>query len=439
MSFKKSFEFYNLHIKSAFTNQLCFCRADLLFRIFIVPNIFKRDLKHNKSFFISKVYFIHILFAIFSIVNILIARLKHINIAHYLVDIKNSNDYYDFRSKEILEIVPPSKSINFMHINNLKYSFVTLLKKSNVVYFESLYEVIKPFLKKQRFVYKKSEDEFVNKLLEIHQNYYSDSYYIAKISKFIFKFLNIEKFITLDDIRYTNELNLVSRELNIEIIAYMHGRFNKYHLALYEFPFDKYFVWSEYFKNLLKDSKKYKDNNLIVSGHIRFKKQKKFIERKHKILWVGESNIDYEEIFPYIEELLKNNYEIVFRGKLGSNSKIDSFLNKNNIYNDNSTSFFSSLENNSIGVVVGTHSTTLMESWIVGIPSFAFKCSYDYGSHLWEDKIIELCEDTQFVKNFVDRYFDMNIIDIERKKIEIWGKEYCFNKEKIEKNIKGLK
>ena len=47
MSFKKSFEFYNLHIKSAFTDKLCFCRADLLFRRFIVPNISKRDLKYN--------------------------------------------------------------------------------------------------------------------------------------------------------------------------------------------------------------------------------------------------------------------------------------------------------------------------------------------------------------------------------------------------------
>ncbi len=435
--FTKSLEFYNFHIKSALTSPLSLCRGDLLFRNYIVPNIERCDMDFPQYSFSFKAYIIHLLLAFFSVFNILRMKFKKIKIAHYLIDIKNSDDYYDFRSKEILEIIGPKESVNFMHINNLKYSLNTLSKKANVIYFESIYEVMKPFLKKQRFEYVKGDNQFTNNLLETHQNYYTDTYYIFKIVKFIFKFLGIEKFISLDDSRYTNELNLACKELQIKTLGYMHGRFNEYHLGLFEFPFDRYLVWSDYFKKmLLSKSSKYKNENIEVVGNFRIKENKKFVHREKRILWLGESNVDFYEIIPFIEALSNKNYEIIFRGKPGANSTINDFLINNKIRVDNTDNFFGCLMKHNIGVVIGTHSTALMESWILDVPSFALKCSYDYGSHLWEDGLIELCEDIQSIDKMICMYFNLSSEEINQKQIEIWGEKYWYDEQKVQKILK---
>lgn len=437
MSFKKSINFYNLHIKPALTNQLSLCRVDLLFRNYIVPNIDRYDINFSKYSFSFKVYIIHSLLAFFSVFNILRIKFKKIRIAHYLIDIKNSDDYYDFRSKEILEIIGPKKSANFMHINNFKYSLKTLPKKANVIYFESIYEVMKPFLNKQRFEYVKGDNQFTDNLLETHQNYYSDTYYIFKIVKFILKFLDIDKLISIDDSRYSNELNLAANALDIKTIGYMHGRFNEYHLGLFEFPFDRYLVWSDYFKRmLLSKSSKYKNENIEVVGNFRIQEKKKFMHREKSILWLGESNVDFDEIIPYIEALSKKNYEIIFRGKPGANSTINDFLVNNKIVVDNTDNLFGCLMNHNIGVVIGTHSTALIETWILGVPSFALKCSYDYGSHLWEDGLIELCEDIQSIDKMICMYFSISGEEINQKQMKICGEKYWYDEQKVKKILK---
>lgn len=56
--------------------------------------------------------------------------------------------------------------------------------------------------------------------------------------------------------------------------------------------------------------------------------------------------------------------------------------------------------------MAGTHSTTLMESWLVAIPSLALKSSYDYGSHLWENGLIELYKNENDLIEGINKYFD---------------------------------
>ena len=96
---------------------------------------------------------------------------------------------------------------------------------------------------------------------------------------------------------------------------------------------------------------------------------------------------------------------------------------------DDSKSFYDCLSLNNIGLVIGTHSTALMESWIVGVPSLAIKSSYDYGSHLWEDDLIELCEDTS-LNSYIDKYSGFSKNKLNSVKNKIWGKNYFFNENK---------
>jgi hypothetical protein len=430
--FKKSLTFYNNYIKQASGDSLFLCRMDLLFRDYIVPNIESEKIiiKPNDSVII-KLYFIYLILAFYTLFNLLLLKCKKIDKAHYFVDINNSKNYYDFRSKEILEVVPPESSANFMHISNVKYSLKTLHRKSNAIYFEAIYFVLKPFLKSKRFKYIESGNKFSNEVLEVHQQYYNDSYYIHKVVKWVLKFLNIKTFISLDDSRYSNEIIVASSDLNIRKIGYMHGRFNEYHLGIFEFPFDKYLVWSSYFKNKLLDiSSRYKKEDIEVVGHFRIKEKLKDVQEKRNILWLGESNIEYKEITPFIDEIIENGYNLYFKGKPGNNNNLSDFLKNRNISIDNSSSFFECLTTNNIGLVVGTHSTALMESWIVGVPSLALKSSYDYGSHLWEDELIEICEDKSSLNKTIIAYFGMNSKQLHIVRNKIWGNNVCFNKNK---------
>lgn len=349
-----------------------------------------------------------------------------------MIDIKNSHDFYDFRSKEILEILPPDTTINFVHINNMTYSLRTLGHKSNLIYFEAIYYALKPFLRNRSFHVKQTDNAFANQILEIHQHYFNESYHIYHISKWIMKFLNIQCLLSLDDSRYSNELNIAAKDLQITTIGYQHGRFNEYHIGLFEFPFDVYCVWSEYFKNkLLKLSSKYTPNQIAVIGHFRIKEPLSLIQREKIILWLGESNINYEEVTPFIEKAVKDGYNIIFRGKPGNNYSLANFLTAYNISIDTYGNYFESLKMHRIGVVIGTHSTALMESWTAGVPSFALQTSYDYGKHLWEDGLIHVCEHIDDVTHTIDNHLNMDndgIIDIRHK---IWGDKLCFDKEEI--------
>jgi hypothetical protein len=431
MLYKNSLIFYNKYVKKASDNKLFLCRMELLFRNFIVPNIEvkKASIKQNKMIN-PKLYLVYLFLACYTLFNIFLLKLKKIDSAHYLIDIKNSKDFYDFRSKEVLEISPPQTSANFMHLNNAKYSLKTLHRKSNVIYFETIYYVLKPFLKTKRFEYVKSNNNFANEILEAHQEYYNDSYYIYKVALWILDFLNIKILISLDDTRYSNEINLASKDLNIKTIGYMHGIFNEYDLGVFEFPFDQYLVWSDYFKEkVLKLSNKYKQDNIEVIGHFRIKEKFEEVKEKTNILWLGESNINYEEVFPFINKLIEDGHKVYFKDKPSSNNKLSDFLQKNIIYDD-SNSFFECLLKNNIGVVLGTHSTALMESWIVGVPSLVLKCSFDYGSHLWEDELIEICDNTLSLKSYIYKCLSLSKNELNSVRDKIWGKNYYFHKNK---------
>lgn len=410
---------------------------------YIVPNIRTKSVNSSalKDDFSLKSYLLNVLLAFYSILNLIKLKIQKVHIANYLIDIKNSDHIYDVRSQEILKIIHPENSVNFMHINNLKYTFFSLHKKSNAIYFEAIYYVIKPFLRKKRFTYQKPDNDFVVNLLEIHQEAYNDSYYIHKIMRFILKFLKMKTFIAIDDIRYANELYIAAKELNIVTIGYMHGRFNEYHLTLCEFPFDKYLVWSQYFKDkILNMSEKYKAENIEIVGHFKITSSLPSIKNQPKnILWLGESNIDYEELYQFIEIISMNGYNVYFRGKPGEKNNLSLFLYENKIHIDISNTLFESLISNEIGLVVGTHSTGLMESWLIGVPAIVLKSNFDYGSHLWKDHLLELSNSADDILYFVNTHLNMTQEEINTKKNKIWGQNHAFDQQKVLKIIMGQK
>lgn len=429
-SFKESIKVLNNYFNCIEKDKFTYCRADLLLREHIIQ---ERIIEKKPLYKRIRLYFIYFFLTCVSLINILKVKSKKVYIAHYLIDTNNNkNSVYDFRSKEILDIIPPEDTLNLMLIKDLKYTLKGLNKKTNDIYIEAIYQVLKPILKTKKVTNTKATDK---PLENAHNEMYMESYYSYKIVKYIFKFLNINKFVSLDDSRYTNEIILACNDLNIKTIGYQHARFNEYHVGLFNFKYDKYLVWNDYFRDKLLKHSDYKIDNISIVGHNRVNSTPEILQRGDTVLWVGETNMDYSEILPYVKNLVDNNYSIIYRGKPGQSRDLNFFLDENKIKKDSVDNFTDSLQQNHISTVIGTYSTTLMESLLSGIPGIAMKCSYDYASHLWEDGIVDLCDKSDKMSEIVDKVCRYDIDFIKNKVDTIWGDNYIFNKELVYKNI----
>lgn len=435
MKFKKSLIFY-LKFFSGQPQEEFYCQSQFLFWNLIVSNIdsLKFDAKNGNK--IKKKTFEqilgHAILFIISIITLIKSKIRKIKYAHYMVDINNSNNGYDFRSKYILDVMSPAQSINFFHINDFRYSIRNIFNKDNPFYFESVYFFLRLFLRPETVEIKiinnnAAEDElvFAENILEYYCILVEESAKMRRLFKVLLKFLNLNKFIFFDDPRHTNELILACNDNNISTVGYMHGRFNEFHVGLFYYPFDKYLVWSQYFKDkILHNNKKYLPDNIFIIGHPRLKNST-LVNRSPNpinVLWLGESNINYEEIFPYINKLIESEEFIVyFKGKPGANVGVKEYINLKNIEELKENNFFECLKLSNISLVIGTHSTALMECWLIGVPSLIIKCSYDYGRHLWEDDLIELCDDPDNLINLAKKNALLTKNKINDKLIRIWG------------------
>ena len=97
--------------------------------------------------------------------------------------------------------------------------------------------------------------------------------------EFILRIYKIKKFTTLDDYRYLNIFIPICKKLQIKTIGYMHGRFSKNMKSqnfLFSLTFDKYFVWSNYFKiKILRLNSRYKKENIEIFNKFKGIKIKK--------------------------------------------------------------------------------------------------------------------------------------------------------------------
>ena len=74
----------------------------------------------------------------------------------------------------------------------------------------------------------------------------------------------------IDDYREIQSFIKICKKLNIKSIGYMHSRFSKYRVSLRYECFDKYIVWTDFFKKkLIKINPKYK-NKILVKNFRKF-------------------------------------------------------------------------------------------------------------------------------------------------------------------------
>lgn len=370
-----------------------------------------------KTFFLIQIHFLLCLLSIFTLVKFI---LKKNTIAHYIIDSQNNNGYYDRRSNYILKLLSQSKTINFLHSGNLPYSLSNFYKKQNPFYFESFIYLIlifkTYFINKYKILY---GDNILNKYRQLYD------ISVIKISciKIFLKILRVKKFIAIDDSRHLGELSIACTYLNIPLHLYMHARFNHYHVGLSSLKFFKYYVWSDYFRDILRElNTDAKCKSIEVIGHPTLRNNIYSLRSNTcNILVIGESNICYDSIKDFLTKLDSlDKYKIYFKDKPGSKNihYISTNFSKWKLIKTNSLE--SSFLENNISLVMGTHSTVLIESWLFGIPSLMIKSNYDYSWHLVDENILPGCSDAYKLDICIDKCLNMDSEGITNIKNIFW-------------------
>jgi hypothetical protein len=212
-------------------------------------------------------------------------------------------------------------------------------------------------------------------------------------------------------------------------MAYMHARFNEYYVGLVQPRFDRYLTWSGFFRDALYElNPEYKKSRVTVAGHPRFHRLDpvpRDAQSPLQVMWLGESNIDPIELHSYVEALAgMEHVTVTYRGKPGYEGDIPYQLPadaKSKWDIDETSDFFESLRVNGIEVVVGTHSTALMECWLVGVPAIMIRCSYDYAWGLVESGIIEGCVNARDFPGQILKLSDMGEEKLKQSCKKLWG------------------
>ena len=330
--------------------------------------------------------FFHIFLLILSIFSILCSRIKRVNKGHYFVIFDNS--LKDQRSLNIQHQIDLNKYINFVRTKSFLTSLKVFFKYPNVIFFQSIFA----------FSY------FIN-LRIFNQNSIVSKYrFITRIKKYQFKciekifyFLGIKKFIMLDDYREIQGFVKICENLKIYSIAYMHSRFSKYRVALGYKPFDKYIVWSNFFKKqLISINSKYK-NRILINNFNFYKKYKKQInnnyKKKIKILYFFDMHIDFFSVKFYLDQLINNrNFEIYF--KIKNNENPDQHLIKyaklHNIYIFENKSIKNIVNKIIPQIFMAANSNALLDATLYDCLPVLIKTKNDYSLDLAKNNLVIL-------------------------------------------------
>ena len=396
-----------------------------------------------KKFFIFFLNFVFVLKSICTFLKLLLLKKKY---AHYQICIDNNKKFFhDARSNYIINVLPIQNTFNIIILNDINYGLRTLFKYKNSIYPLQINFFLKFFISKKKVkkYYNKCK-KFLLNVTDVKKAYYYskilyESELFIKFFKFFFKFLKIERIYMIDDVRYCTEFLEVARSLNIKTYGYQHGRVNEYHVGIAQICFDNYILWNRYsMKKIIELNSDYAHKNLFIVGsplvNFDFKIKKKKTVNKIRILIVSETGVNYKQLYKFYDKILENrNYETYFRQKKGQivSKSLMEYDKFNRFKIDKESDLFCSLDKNKINIVVGTLSTILMESWIVGVPSIMLKTNFDYGSHLYKDGLVDLVKEVNDLDFVVSKNLKHSTAELIKKRNLIWGKDFFFNKKKL--------
>ncbi len=377
--------------------------------------------KINKPRFNFFEFLTNLISLFLSIITILKCKLFKLNKINYYIVFKK--DLSDPRSNNINSIFKSGKNINIIKTSGLGLSLLAYFKINNVILHESIVYFSRFFFTEKKFTLK---EKFKN----IHKCKKRQNLIYFKI----FKFLKIRKLLMIDDYREIQNFINICKKLNIESIGYMHSRFSKYRVSLKYDCFDKYIVWTEFFKKkLLEINPKYK-NKILINNFRNFKRiSNNKVSSQTTVLLFSDTMMDYKSVINYLNQLKRENIKVLVRLKSNQNENkyFLRYLKENNFINANEKNIEAIVKKYKPKFFMATNSNVLLEATLYNCFPIILKTKNDYSFDLIKDKVA-ICYSGKsnfhkFLKNLESKKNLLN--DIYNK---IWNSKYD------NKHIKGL-
>jgi hypothetical protein len=151
----------------------------------------------------------------------------------------------------------------------------------------------------------------------------------------------------------------------------MHGKLSRYSEFLKKICFNRYLVWSNYFKNQIIKTSKNKNSIIDVIGRYEFRKNKYFFKKvNNNILFLDEDFLlpsDFKQNFKLIEK--PQSYNFFFKTKITRNlpESLKNYLVMNNITIIYNLNFVQTIKKYKISKVIAYSSTGLLDACFYGL------------------------------------------------------------------------
>ncbi len=285
-------------------------------------------------------------------------------------------------------------------------------------------------------------------LLKLIDQYSQRSIRRIKILARILRLAKIEALLSIDDVRYTNELIVACRLNGIKTYGFQHGQFTKYHVGWmnYDIPkelsvtFDNLFIWNEYWKRaLLAYSNQYDDSNAQIGGvlreleHIKYGKKGGNIEKPAdlNILLPYETFAPKAEVGEYVDQFIEQGIQIYF--KVRPDISYESQFAQYHIKHKDRIKIVDNIDDtvlSEIDAVAGTYSTFLNEMLFYEKPVLLLETSFDLGHQLVDDGLVLVVDrnaDASRLLDYINNY--------KSKKAQAWPVAGIKLKETLDKIV----
>ena len=252
------------------------------------------------------------------------------------------------------------------------------------------------------------------------------------VYNFIFKYLGIKKFMSIDDMRTMQLFLKICKELNIISFGYMHFKFSKYFIATRYLSFDYFFVWSNYFKKkLLEVNKNYKDKKIFITGY-RKKKNLSIKNKKIKVLYLLDLDINFYKTTFLIKKINQDKkIELFFKLKPQHQTSYlyKNFCDKENIKYFEKESLDQINKIHKFDYFIATISTALLEATLYKAIPIKLMTDNDFADDLVKDKVVLKASNSNDVLRKIKNNKNYRLNFIFNK---VWGKKK-FNDQSVKK------
>lgn len=329
---------------------------------------------------------------------------------HFCVDVARHGDR-DPRSAFLSPIFDQSAVVTFCHYGDAWNSLRKVAGQPRTLYPEALVRVLWPLWRLMawwRAGAPAGDDPMLQ--MALREAAYARLY--LWVLQSLFEGLQTRRLVLLDDPRNMPVYCRAARACGVQTIGYMHGKFNAFHVGLTVEAFDTYLVWGNYFKAKMEQmwDGRY-PGRIVVSGLTREGVPYHLAGRRKQqdplcVLWLDEDEVSLDEIQPFFMRLAETKgIKVILRLKPRTASRQAAFpvWYLSTFSRDDQGNFWQSLTHHGVDIVIGCHSTALLEAAMIGIAPLALETGFDYARDLGRDGVVlPCCSPDQMVARIED-------------------------------------